>query len=190
MDHGQDAGRETAGFRGRTGAALGQARLVVLLLAVAMFGAGGTGLFGAEARPSSQDTGTPVASAGTPVADQCAMLAPATGAEAWVQSELYFGRGTDDTESEITDEEWQDFLDSEVTPRFPAGLTVLESYGQWQNSAGEVNSEDSTVLIILYPMDPSGATSDLLEEIRDAYEVQFDQESVLRTDTYPVCVGF
>jgi len=46
------------------------------------------------------------------------------------------------------------------------------------------------VLIILYPADPSGQTSDLLEEIRDEYEAQFNQVSVLRVDTYPVCTSF
>ncbi len=179
----------SATWAGRIGSS---ARLVVLLLALALIGASSTGLFGADARPAPQDGATPVAtgSEATPVANPCDTLAPGTGAEAWVQTELYFGRGTDDTDSEITDEEWQDFLDTEVTPRVPAGLTVLDAYGQWQGSSGQVGSEDSTVLVILYPMDPTGATSELLQEIREAYKTEFDQESVLRTDTYPVCTSF
>lgn len=176
----------------------GRVRVALLVLTMALVG-GGAGLFGAAASPAAQGDGTPVAGPATPIAtgatpaatsDLCEALAPGTGAEAWVQTELYFGRGTDDTESEISDEDWQAFLDEEVTPRFPDGLTVLDGYGQFLNSSGVIAAEDSTVLVILYPVDPTGETSTALEEIRDAYEVQFDQESVLRVDTAPVCVGF
>jgi hypothetical protein len=30
----------------------------------------------------------------------------------------------------VSDEEWQSFVDQEVTPAFPDGLTILEGYGQ------------------------------------------------------------
>jgi hypothetical protein len=36
----------------------------------------------------------------------------------------------------VTDEEWASFLDSEVTPRFPHGLTVLRGPCQWRGSDG------------------------------------------------------
>lgn len=111
------------------------------------------------------------------------------GAEAWAQAELYFGTTQDDGYP-YSDEEFLNFLDTEVTPRFPAGLTLLTGLGQWQSDEGNSSQERSQVLIILYPPDPSGATSTLLEEIRDEYEQQFNQQSVLRADTYPVCTSF
>jgi len=46
------------------------------------------------------------------------------------------------------------------------------------------------VVIILYPADPSGETSAKIQDIREAYKTQFDQESVLRADTPGVCVSF
>ena len=184
--------------------ALGQrARTIMLVVAVFAAGLGSASFLTADAAnptlPASAQATPEIAAtpqiqppvAGTPeAANPCAALAPGTGAEPWVQTELYFGRGTDDTEGEITDEQWQGFLDSEVTPRFPDGLTVLDGYGQFLNASGEIASEDSTVLIILAPLDPTGETSAALDEIREAYKAEFDQESVLRTDTYPVCTAF
>ncbi len=187
-----------------TFAAMGQrARTIMLVVAVFVAGAGSASFLTADAAqgpaPLSAQATPDIAATpqvqppvvGTPGAvNPCDALAPGTGAEPWVQTELYFGRGTNDTDSEITDEQWGDFLDAEVTPRFPDGLTVLDGYGQFLNASGVIAQEDSTVLIILAPLDPTGATSALLDEIREAYKVEFDQESVLRTDTYPVCTAF
>ena len=58
-------------------------------------------------------------------------------AAGWVRSELYFGvgeeRGAGEREqaNTISDAQWRAFLDKEVTPRFPDGLTVFDAYGQW-----------------------------------------------------------
>lgn len=119
----------------------------------------------------------------------CEDLAPGVGSEAWVRTELYFGTTKPDG-SALTDEEWQDFLDEEITPRFPAGLTVLTGYGQFLNSSGVIAQEGSIVLILFYPADTVEESSPSIEEIRDAYEVAFEQESVLRVDSAPVCVSF
>lgn len=137
----------------------------------------------------AQEGATPVAQA-TPVAPTgCDALAPGVGSEAWIRAELYFGTTMPDG-SMISDEDWQAFLDEEITPRFPAGLTVLEGYGQFLNSAGIIAAEESIVLIIFYPGEAVAESSAALEEIRDAYELQFDQESVLRVDAALVCVSF
>jgi hypothetical protein len=163
-------------------------------LALAVVGAGGLGLGRAEparlAAPAAalaQDAATPTAAeAGE---DLCPDELYGPGSEAWAQAELYFGTTQDDGYP-YSEEEFLDFLDAEVTPRFPAGLTLLTGVGQWQGSDGTISQERSQVLVILYPPDETGETSVLLEEIRDAYEQQFNQESVLRADTYPVCTSF
>jgi hypothetical protein len=82
--------------------------------------------------------------------------------------------------------DWQAFLDREVTPRFPAGLTVLRGSGQWRGSDG-VAREQSKVLIIWY--EPTGRTGADIEAIRAAYKQRFDQESVMRVDS-DSCVSF
>jgi hypothetical protein len=99
----------------------------------------------------------------------------------WARSELFFGTSKPDG-TEVTDEEFKHFLDEEVTPRFPDGLTLLAGFGQFKNSKGIIVQERSKLLILLYPLDDAGA-SDRIEEIRQAYESAFHQESVLRVDS-------
>ena len=194
---------ERTGLIGTGLGAIGRRARVALLLMLVVVAGTGAVLLPADARtPASaglQSTpaigATPQVQppvAGTPaVANPCDALAPGTGSEPWIQTELYFGRSLPGGDGAVvTDEQWTDFLDTEVTPRFPDGLTVLDGYGQFLNASGAIAQEDSTVLIILYPMDPSGMTSAQLDEIREAYKAAFDQESVLRTDTAPVCVAF
>jgi len=82
----------------------------------------------------------------------------------------------------VTDEQFRAFLDSEITPRFPLGLTVLTGYGQFLNSAGVIQQERSFVLILLYPLSSQDSNTKI-EEIRTLYKAAFNQESVLRTDT-------
>ena len=37
--------------------------------------------------------------------------------------------------------QWQQFVDSEVTPRFPDGFTVLTTLGQWRGAGGMIARE-------------------------------------------------
>jgi len=82
----------------------------------------------------------------------------------------------------VLDEQFQAFLDSEITPRFPDGLTVLAGYGQFKNSSGVIQKERSFVLILLYPLS-SHESNKKIEDIRNLYKARFFQESVLRADT-------
>jgi hypothetical protein len=102
------------------------------------------------------------------------------------QTELFFGlsrRGGPD----VSDQEFREFLDREVTPRFPDGLTLLSGFGQFKDSTGAIVKEGSRLLILLYPF--SRTSSELVEEIRTEYKTQFQQESVLRVDEQS-CVSF
>lgn len=161
--------------------------IVPLLFAILLVASIAEGA-GSAAASSRQESATPIAA--TPAATStCDAAAPGVGSEPWIRSELYFGTTMPDG-SPISDEAWQTFLDEEITPRFPAGLTILEGYGQFLNARGVIAAEDSIVLIIFRPADSTDADSASLEEIRDAYETQFDQESVLRVDSEPVCISF
>ena len=54
-------------------------------------------------------------------------------AQGWVETKLYFGLGlAGDASSGVGEQGWRAFLDAEVTPRFPDGLSVVDVYGQWQ----------------------------------------------------------
>ena len=83
--------------------------------------------------------------------------------------------------------EWRAFLDTEVTPRFPDGLTVLTGYGQWRSEAGRIAKEASRVLVIWYQ--PGADSEAKIEAIRSAYKARFGQESVMRVDGTS-CVSF
>ncbi|HVZ68639.1 MAG TPA: DUF3574 domain-containing protein [Rhizomicrobium sp.] len=98
--------------------------------------------------------------------------------------ELLFGAATNDG-TLIDAIEWKDFLDREVTPRFPAGLTAYEAYGQWQGSDGRIERGPSRALLIWY----DGDASTRIDAIREAYKKRFAQESVMRVDGAD-CVSF
>ena len=106
---------------------------------------------------------------------------PTTTPAVWNRTELYFGTGRPDG-SVVSDAEFQQFVDLQVTPRFPDGLTLLSGYGQFKNSAGVINKERSLVLILFYPPQMRDA-SKLIQEIREIYKAMFQQESVLRADS-------
>src|SRR5262245_6237912 len=72
-----------------------------------------------------------------------------TGASAYARLELLFGLGKQ-SGGEVSEEEWRAFLQEEVTPRFPDGLTVVTAYGQWRDRSGEIAREPSRVLAIWY----------------------------------------
>ena len=113
-----------------------------------------------------------------PAADQ---RPTAASAEVWARTELYFGTNKPDN-TEVTDTQFQDFIDHEVTPRFPDGLTLLTGNGQFRNSAGVLIREKSHVLIFFYPVQTQDANKKI-QDIRGAYKRYFAQESVLRVDS-------
>jgi hypothetical protein len=101
-------------------------------------------------------------------------------AKGWVRTELYFGLGAaDNPEKGVTEAEWRDFLDHEVTPRFPAGLSVADVNGQWLGKGRtEPSRLRSKVLIILYPDDSENREK--IDAIRTAWKQRTGQQSVLR----------
>jgi hypothetical protein len=132
----------------------------------------------------------PAAQLESEAAPGCAWVAPEIGAEPWLRTELFFGLSKPDGAA-VSEAEWNAFLDIEVTPRFPDGLTVLAGAGQWQDDDGDIVEERSKVLVLLYPREASAESNAEIEAIRTAYESAFQQESVLRADDdRPVCTSF
>jgi Protein of unknown function (DUF3574) len=107
----------------------------------------------------------------------------------WVDTKLYFGLGLLDQPGQgISESEWRDFLDREVTPRFPAGLSVLDVYGQWQGkNATSPSRLRSKMLIIDYP--DTAENRDKVEAIRAAWKARTRDQSVMRV-TEPADVSF
>ena len=107
------------------------------------------------------------------------------GTAPYARLELLFGLARQS--GEIREQEWRAFLETEVTPRFPAGLTVLSAYGQWRSPSGAMINEPSRMLVIWYRHEAT--TEAAIEAIRGAYKKRFGQESVLRVDGAS-CVSF
>jgi hypothetical protein len=111
------------------------------------------------------------------------------GAVPFVRTELFFGTAKPD--GAVTDEEFKAFVDAEITPRFPDGLTILKGDGQFRTENDVLIKEESFVLILLYPYETIKKSSVKIQRIRDLYKEQFNQESVLRVDDpYIVWVSF
>ena len=116
--------------------------------------------------------------------------APRSGsAQGWVDTKLYFGLGPADLPGQgISEAEWRTFLDREVTPRFPSGLSVLDVYGQWQGQGGkQIERLRSKVLVIVYTDSEENRAK--IESIRTAWKQKTGDESVLRV-TVPADVSF
>ena len=117
-----------------------------------------------------------------------AQLVDCSGGQRSTQvAELMFGRNIGDWFG-VGEAEWSDFVDREITPRFPDGLTVFDAASQWRDKAGnKIVREPSKIVQIVLP----GNVEDiaLLNEIVEAYKTRFKQQSV-GVIVRPACVSF
>ena len=107
-------------------------------------------------------------------------------ARAMARLELLFGTSRPHG-GPVSEQEWSSFLDAEVTPRFPNGLTVLRGPGQWRSEDGKLTKEQSNILVVWH--EPTSQAEVHIEAIRTAYKARFSQESVMRVDSMS-CVSF
>lgn len=63
-----------------------------------------------------------------------------------VQDELYFGRNQ--PVGQVSNQDFQLFLQNEITPRFPDGLTVLDADGQFLGSNGIIKEKTKLLILI------------------------------------------
>ena len=91
-------------------------------------------------------------------------------------AELFFGRNVPGR-APLTEAEWAEFAAQVVTPNFPAGFTVMDGAGQWQNPAtGKISGEPAKILLIAVPRSPD--LPDRLSAVIEAYKARFHQQSV------------
>lgn len=102
--------------------------------------------------------------------------------ESYTETRLLFGTERPDGGPAVTDRQFTAFVDREVTPDFPEGLTIQTGSGQWRDASGRVEKERSYELTLLYPVERTAVNDRKIEEIRRAYEKAFGQESVGRVD--------
>jgi hypothetical protein len=87
-----------------------------------------------------------------------------------VVDRLYFGQCVYG-DRKVSKNDWKKLLAEVVTPRFPAGLTVLSAEGQWQGASGSILKEPSYILELIYDDDPESDRAVL--EIKSQYKSQF-----------------
>jgi hypothetical protein len=93
---------------------------------------------------------------------------------------LFFG-------GSVPQDAWRDFLEREVSPRFPAGFSVFDAQGQWRGADGRIEREGTRVFDVIVP--DAGASAAGIAALRAAYKDRFHQQSVLLAER-PVCAGF
>ncbi|HEX3356830.1 MAG TPA: DUF3574 domain-containing protein [Tepidisphaeraceae bacterium] len=93
------------------------------------------------------------------------------------RTELFFGLSEPEGKV-VSEQQWQAFVDETITPRFPDGFTILDGAGQWREKDGTISHERSKILLIVHKSDAKSIRK--LDEIRSAYKLRFNQESVIR----------
>ena len=121
------------------------------------------------ARRPAESAPSPVSA---PAAASCTV-----GDTALVRDVVYFGRNRPDGGT-VSDREWQEFLDEVVTPKFPAGLTVVDATGQWRGQSGVVEQERSEIVTVFHAGDE--AARQAVAAVASEYKRRFRQEAVLR----------
>jgi hypothetical protein len=109
------------------------------------------------------------------------------GQQARLMAELTFGRDIG-RRIGVGKAAWRRFLDHEVTPRFPDGLTVVSALGQWRDRrTGKIVREPGKLVIIVLPGNPDDQAR--LDAIAAAYKRLFRQQSV-GVIVQPACTAF
>jgi hypothetical protein len=100
-------------------------------------------------------------------------------------AQLLFGRNIGNRIG-VSESAWTRFLDREIVPRFPDGLTVFDATGRYR-LANRVAREPSKIVEIALPGTPEDMVR--LNEIVEAYKSRFKQQSV-GLIVRPACVSF
>lgn len=101
-------------------------------------------------------------------------------------AELLFGRNIGGRVG-VSEAAFRRFVDAEVTPRFPNGLTITDSRGQYRHSDGRLVREPGKVVMIV--LDEEARDLPRLAEVAAVYRRRFGQESV-GIMTRRACVAF
>ncbi len=104
-----------------------------------------------------------------------------------MEVEMMFGRNIGGRLG-VTEARWRAFLAREVSPRFPDGLTVFDTLGQWRDAKTKaLVREPSKIVRIILPAD--APAREKIDAIAAAYKQQFRQDAV-GVVMRPACVSF
>jgi hypothetical protein len=89
---------------------------------------------------------------------------------------LYFGEAIAGR-GDLTEKEWQSFLEDTIVASLPDGFTVLDGNGAWMNPATRRTVREATkVLVTALPRSPESLAA--INHVRSAYQTRFHQQLV------------
>jgi hypothetical protein len=94
----------------------------------------------------------------------------------WFSTEIYFGRNCC-TGGEVSEQQFHEFLVNNVTPEFPAGMTVYDAYGQMQHHNGGIVKQKTKVVVLVHKN--TKADDDAITKIVAAYRREFGKPQVM-----------
>ncbi len=99
-----------------------------------------------------------------------------TSGEPRLVAQMFFGRNVGDHVG-VSDADWARFVDTEITPRFPAGLTVFDAQGQWRDTeTGRIVREPSKAVLLILDDQTQGRAR--IDEVVQVYRTRFHQQAV------------
>jgi hypothetical protein len=90
--------------------------------------------------------------------------------------QLFFGQRIPDG-GRVTSTQWRSFLEHTVTPRFPAGFTVYDAYGQWRSPDTRSATREHTKVIMIVAAD-GAPLREGIALVTGEYRKLFRQQSV------------
>ena len=127
----------------------------------------------------------------------CASRAPQAGGSIctpplapYARHVLYFGLSSPLVPGHvITDDIWRTFAAEVLTEHFPAGMTVLDSYGEWRRGDGTHYGEPTKVVIHLASMEHDSTAVSAVQTVIAEAKRRFGYQSVLWERSL-ACVAF
>ncbi len=116
----------------------------------------------------------------------CTRAAETAASPQFVATHIYCGRNIP-AGGEVSEEQFAAFLETDVTPAFPAGLTAYDAYGQMQTSEGKIVKQKTKVLLLVH--DNSKSSLDAIHKIAASYRSKFGNPQVM-VMTAPVTPEF
>lgn len=108
------------------------------------------------------------------------------GQQVMVSDSLYFGTEIP-SGGTVSETQWDQFFEQEITSRFPLGSTAWRAFGQWMASDGVPIREGTMVVNFMHERTPEAEKA--IHELQDTYQQRFQQEAVLRAWNEK-CVSF
>jgi hypothetical protein len=97
-----------------------------------------------------------------------------------MRTDLYFGLSIPGG-GKVSQEQWQRFSDSIVSPRFPEGYTEGDVAGKWRDTESHITITEHTK-VLTFIGKKSKTRQMNLDSLIHIYKRQYQQQAVLRTD--------